>query len=393
MINENMNVHELLKAFNGDIMLADVSPIQTKILNALRLTEDFKRMYTEYLFTDYPDGVAMKQAVKAIKKYENLSAVDLEENKSLICDYLYARLVLGFLSWEFFSYGLEGKSIAECLEFMPNRNIFTYYGALNKDKQSNRTLDVKYATYQHFQAFFKREVIQVKDSSDKNMFFDFCSRHNRFIIKPVNLALGRGIRIVNGEDFDNSDTLFSDVLSSCTEKSSVVCEELINQHHSFSQIHPESVNSIRIFTYVNESDVSVVCAWLKAGQGSAVIDNGGAGGMVAAIDEKTGIVTTDAANENAQVFSVHPDTGFVFKGFQIPKWDELIDMAKEIALMLPDAHLVGWDCALSEDKGWQLIEGNKMGQIVVAQVATKRGMLKELTQKFEWDKHKKHIKI
>ena len=385
-----MNIPETLKALQGDIMLTDIGPIQTKLLNALRLTEDFKKMYTEYLLTNYPNGASVKQAVEAIKKYKNISDVDLEKNKSLICDFLYATLVLGFLPWEFFSYGLEEKNIEECLEFMPNRNIFTYYGALNKDKKSLRILGAKYATYQYFRPFFKRDIIRVKDNTDKNAFLDFSSRHNRFILKPSGQALGRGIRIINSEDFNNLDALFSDVLSSCTEKTSVVCEELINQHQSFSQIHPESVNSIRIFTYTNESDAVVVCAWLKAGQGNAVIDNGGAGGILAAIDEKTGVITTDAADEHARVFPVHPDTGFVFKGFQIPQWDELLAMTKKMALMLPGVPLIGWDCALSEDKGWQLIEGNEMGQIVIIQVATKRGMLKELTQKFEWDKHKKN---
>lgn len=122
------------------------------------------------------------------------------------------------------------------------------------------------------------------------------------------------------------------------------------------------------------------------------MDNGGTGGVLAAADIGTGTVYTDAADESGHVFPAHPDTGFVFKGFQIPRWEELKKMVLELAPALPGVPLIGWDAALSKNKGWQLIEGNECGMINLIQVPTKKGDRKQLEAAFEWDKHCKKLR-
>ena len=381
--------YDVNELYSGDIFIQDAGPIQTKIMNMFRLTEEFKQAYGEYLLTRYPDGASVKQAVAALKKHKGISDVDIVAYKGVIIDFIYATLVLGFLEWEFFCYELEGKSVAQCLEFMSNRSIFHYYGALNQDKESLRILGRKQETYRCFKPFFKRDLISVSSEKDKEQFFRFCERHPRFILKPSGAAMGRGIRMVKTEEYADINAVFADVLADCAGKNNVVCEELIRQHTSFAQIHPESVNTVRVFTYFNGSETRIVCAWLKAGIGSAVVDNGGAGGMLAAIDDKTGVVYTDAADEAGNVYAAHPDTGFVFNGFQVPMWNELVSIVSQMAPKLPGVPMIGWDLALSEEKGWQVIEGNEMGQIFLIQIPARRGMRKELTERFEWDKHKK----
>ena len=125
---------------------------------------------------------------------------------------------------------------------------------------------------------------------------------------------------------------------------------------------------------------------MKIGCGNSIVDNAGSGGMLTTVDNKTGTVITDACNENAVTFITHPDTGFKFKGFKIPRYNELIKLAKEVALQLPEVPLIGWDFALSENKGWQLIEGNEGGQIFAAQIPLKKGKKAEYEKAFEWKK-------
>ena len=375
--------------YSGDIIIQDPGPIQSKLMNLFRLTEEFKQVYGEYLISHYPEGASMKQAIAALKKYKNVEDVDINTYKGVIVDFLYATLVLGFVEWEFFCYGLEGKSVSECLEFMTNRSIFTYYGALNEDRDSTRVLGRKHETYRYFKPYYKRELISIRSPQDKARFVKFCKRHPQFILKPAGAAMGRGIRLIETAKYETLDAVFADILNDCIGKNSIVCEELIIQHESMAKIHPESVNTVRICSYYNGSDTNIVYAMLKAGRGTSIVDNGGAGGMLTSINFETGIIDSDAADEAGGVYTEHPDTGFVFRGFQIPYWSELIEMVKEIAPELPGVPMIGWDFALSEDKGWQLIEGNEMGQICTIQIPTKRGMRKELTERFEWDKHKK----
>lgn len=172
--------------------------------------------------------------------------------------------------------------------------------------------------------------------------------------------------------------------------SPIVCEELIVCEDSIKAVHPQSVNSVRIVTYlkINGEPTIALIPFLRAGLGDAVADNVSSGGVMAAIDIETGIVYTDASDKNGHVFPAHPDTGFVFKGFQIPQWEDLKKMVLEIAPQFPGVPLISWDAALSKDRGWQLIESNSCGEINLIQLATKTGIRKQLEADIEWDKRR-----
>ena len=105
-----------------------------------------------------------------------------------------------------------------------------------------------------------------------------------------------------------------------------------------------------------------------------MIDNGGAGGFLAAIDEATGKIVTPGKTEFGEVIEVHPDTDIPLVGFQIPKWDELLELVKELPTVLPEQKYVGWDLALSETRGWVLVEGNSGGQFVGPQISKGQGI-------------------
>lgn len=60
-------------------------------------------------------------------------------------------------------------------------------------------------------------------------------------------------------------------------------------------------------------------------------------------------------------YTYHPDTNIKLVGFQIPKWNEAVETAINLAKQVPDVRYVGWDLALTAD-GWVMIEGNEDGQ-------------------------------
>lgn len=362
---------------------------QRKILDQYRLMEIFRDIYGNYMLDRCPEGAA-RDAIAAVKRFKGVDEVDIGRWKDLIIDLMYSERILGFKPWEYFSYGFEDKSIAGRLEFIPQRNILTYYGKiLNTNREDFLKLHNKYLTYQMLTPYFKRDMCILQGDEQKEEFFEFCRRHPRFIIKPAGGGVGKRVEIVDREDYKNLEELIAALRAKKKPSSSIVCEELIVGEDSMRAIHPQSVNSVRFFTYVKTSgEPRFVCAWLKAGQGDAIVDNGTAGGVVAAIDIETGIVYTDAADEGSHVFPVHPDTGFVFKGFQIPRWEELKGMMLELAPAFPGTPLIGWDVALSKDRGWQVIEANSNGMINIIQIATKTGCRKQVEAAIEWDKHR-----
>lgn len=366
----------------GDFLLRDTSPMQSKVLDMFRLTDEFRQIYGSYLLDNYPKGIAVREAVEAIQKYCGVDLVDFQEHRDLIIDLIYTRNVLDFRMWEYFSYGLQSKTIRERLEFISNKETIHYYKVLNTKPMGN-----KWTTYVRFKEYYKRDVIRVRGEEDKPTLEAFSIRHDCFLIKTVGSSMGKGVRIIKTKDYANVDQLYAAIAAPKT----VLCEELIIQSKEFSQIHPASVNTVRVFTYFNGKKVNIVASFIRAGRGNLIVDNGGAGGMLASVDIETGTVITDAADEMGYQYATHPDTGFVFKGFQIPQWEELIAMLKNMAPQWPEVPLVGWDIALSEEKGWQIIEGNQMGQLCLLQVPTKTGMRKEITERFEWEKHKEAL--
>lgn len=370
---------------NNNVNFPQIKQVQLSLLNAYRLTDEYRQAYGEYLIAKYPNGLGVTSGIEAIKKFKNVENVDMKKDRALLIDLLYSIYVLGFTKYEYFCYGFENKTISERLKFMSNSDIFHYYGILNEGSDDRKILGNKYFTYEKFKDFFKRDLIKLDFKNDQKMFFDFCKKHPKFIVKPIGGAMGRKIEIIDTNNYNSLEDAYKYLTKF---KTKIVCEELIIQHPALGQFHENSVNSIRFFTYFNGKESKVVCAWFKIGQGNAIVDNGGSGGIVAAIDKETGVVISDGGDENANSYVTHPNSGIKFKGFKIDKWQELIDMALKIAEQLPGVPLVGWDFALSKDKGWQLIEGNEQGQIFVIQIGLKEGCKEEFEEAFEWEKWK-----
>lgn len=374
-------------SFVRDYLLPDLTPLQKNILDSYRVSDFFRKDYGGYMVENYPNGESVRTAIRQIKKFTGEDAT-VETHRDLIADMIYTKYVLGFAYWEYFVYGLEDKTPQERTEFMPQNMNMSYYKKINDSYPGCRLLNNKYMAYEKFKPYYKREVIKLGSMDQHEEFNSFCHRHARFIAKPLSASVGTGVQLVDSREYPSADVLFAKLVKEYVEdnKTEFLCEELIICTPSLSGIHPESVNSLRIFTYYNDVEVKLLCAWLKAGRGTAVIDNGTAGGMLAAIDCETGIVTTPARDELNNTFEKHPDTGFVFPGFQIEAWEEAVAMVKEMALLLPSVRCIGWDIVLSADRGWQVIEGNAHGMFNVLQVATKKGMRREFLNIIEWDK-------
>ena len=94
------------------------------------------------------------------------------------------------------------------------------------------------------------------------------------------------------------------------------------------------------------------------------------------------MINTDGVKENGERVELHPDSGIRFKGYQIPRWEELLDFATELALRLPSFRYVGWDVVLTP-KGWCVMEGNHAGQLM-GQMLYQKGLRREFEEAIGW---------
>ena len=116
-------------------------------------------------------------------------------------------------------------------------------------------------------------------------------------------------------------------------------------------------------TFRTRDEAAILGAVFRIGRGDSVVDNAGSGGMIAEINPETGLVIGDAITEAGEKFASHPDSGTRIEGAALPKWEELLELSKTLASMLPDQKYVGWDLALT-DQGWVMVEANSRAQFI-----------------------------
>lgn len=237
-----------------------------------------------------------------------------------------------------------------------------------------RQLEDKYAFYSFNKKYFKRNILKIDKVSEYEQFSNFVHTNKNFIMKPLSGQCGEGISIYK-EVNSNLDQLFSKFKSI---SGGVVLETLVVQSKIMAIWNETSVNTVRIPSFRTRKGIYVLQPFLRTGRYGSCVDNGGSGGIFAVIDDKTGIVITDGCNERRQHFIEHPDSHVIYRGWQVPNWDELMSLVKEIHSNLPsDFYYVGFDFAFT-DYGWVLIEGN-WGQFV-GQYCNQQGVRKEFTK-------------
>ena len=370
-------------------LLCAPASVQNYILDRYRLTDGFKSEYIDHMLHTPENENVVMQALSAIDKYLGTSGANLVTHDGMAGDMIYARYVLGFYYNEYFAYGLGHLSTERRLGFIPEMRRTVYTSVLNPSAQENNKLSQKPVFAGLAREFFKRDSVSVKANADFERFRMFALRHPKFFAKPCWGSLGQGAHIVDTTGFSNRQLrLMFNRLKSV--KHGTFCEELIASDSRMAAFHPASVNTMRIVTYLGlDGKARIIGGCIRTGMGGAVVDNTAAGGLYAAVDPTNGLIHTDAVDKVGRGYTTHPETGFVFKGFQTPEWDGLVDVVSRCAELFSRVRLIGWDLALSATRGWQMIEGNCVAHFTSTQACTKRGMRDEFEQAIEWDLNRK----
>ncbi|MBQ3704980.1 MAG: hypothetical protein II888_00855 [Clostridia bacterium] len=238
-------------------------------------------------------------------------------------------------------------------------------------EKSRELFDQKDQTYEHFQKYYKRKALKVtgEGGTDRKNYISFIESHEEFMVKALNKGCGQGIYKVRKPDISfNEENLYEKIKND----GGALLEEVIEQAPDLSSFHPESVNTIRIATLNNKGTISLLFAFIRIGREKSVVDNGGAGGIIASIDLETGIIDTYGITEDMNEYLFHPDTGKQIAGYRIPRWKEAVDLAIELAGELPEHPCVGWDLALTRE-GWVMVEGNRRTMLVGPQLTRHKG--------------------
>ena len=138
----------------------------------------------------------------------------------------------------------------------------------------------------------------------------------------------------------------------------IAVQGLVVQHEKIAQLNSSSVNTLRILTLLDkEGHVKVYSSILRVGGGMARVDNFCSGGMAVGIDDE-GKLREFGYYLNGDKVDRHPLSGVVYKGYEIPSFEEAKDLVCRAHICVPHFRMVSWDVAIQSDGTPTLIEAN-----------------------------------
>lgn len=305
------------------------------------------------------------------EEYADKALVAKVKNHMFHC-YRLAKLKPG----EYFQYNLRHKSDEEIKSYISDSSMMELLSKTGARKLHNVELNEKCNFYKIASPWFKRKVVTIESRDDYMSFLNLVRDLGKVIVKPASVGCGDGIFLLEYSNDSDIKNVFDEMMS---KGHSYIVEELIQQGEEMASWNPSSVNTVRINTFKNKKGVFEHICFMRVGRSGSFVDNGGKGGIFTCIDSKTGKIDTDGYGENQYIYTAHPDSNIVFKGWQIPNWDELLNLAKDLHRdVFPKHPYIGWDFAQSKD-GWVLVEGN-WGQFVCQQTCYDRGIKQEIVQ-------------
>ena len=342
------------------------SPLEHCLGEKADKSELWKRLYILYyqLFDNKYYKVGVQMAKDAISLHSD-DFIGCKE-KVLVRDMLYCLHRFGYSFKDYCVYGFVNKTLKCRLSFVSDKLRYHYCDILNAPNILHLMTD-KYECYQLYKEFFKRDVLGCYDKTDFEPFSVFVGRHDRFILKPMEEHSGHGVRICSVKDADKRQ-FFYDML----KKGAFVVEELIEQGDEMAVVHPSSVNTLRVVTFVIGNKVDIIGGAWRIGVGNAVVDNAGVGGIYANIDFKNGIVETCAVDFKGKHFNIHPDSKVQIVGYKFPEWDKALSLIRRMATKVKGTTLIAWDIAYSKN-GWVMVEANDNGAWRVIQSNSSEG--------------------
>ena len=292
-----------------------------------------------------------------------------------IRDRLYFdRIGRGFLPEEIVCYELFDKPAREKALFMSSRDTSSATLRMN-DLRDIDTFNNKGMTYRRFGKYYHRDAIYLSSQGDLDDYLRFIQKHPVYVKKAVFEAMGRSVELIDTTAHSDPRALFNEMLKAGPH----LIEEQVKQSDDIARLNASSVNTIRCITFNTKSGIADPYYFMKIGRAGSFVDNGGAGGILVGIDNETGKLNTDGFDEHNHRYPAHPDSGVVFKGYQLPEWDNMKRICKEMSASIPSVKFIGWDLAHTND-GWVVIEGNGCSQLIGPQTVFKRGIKKEVAE-------------
>ncbi|HWR94470.1 MAG TPA: sugar-transfer associated ATP-grasp domain-containing protein [Flavobacterium sp.] len=173
--------------------------------------------------------------------------------------------------------------------------------------------------------------------------------HEEVFIKLDNSSQGRGIFIINRQNFN---------LQEFSNLGDFVVQAPIKQADWFNEIIKGSVATLRLTTVkASGNSAQKRAAYLRVGQlGGSFIASAKA--LKIPVIDDNGKLGEFATGPDWRRYSIHPDTGFKFDGQIIPYFKEAVRVCEKLHNNIPYFTIIGWDVAVTDSGTIKIMEWN-----------------------------------
>lgn len=307
---------------------------------------DQKRLRLRYL-VDRARRVNPTQLFQLARQVKRVSRAPLPV---IVADMLWCSVKYEMGFRDYVVWDIRLLNARERATWMTHPKAFRLNSTLN-GRDSRAILGDKARFLHDFADYTRRAWIDAATATPDEL-TAFLASHPRVIAKPANGEGGAGISIYESADIADAEAWRAELV----ERDQTLVEEVVRQHEAMSTLYPDSVNTVRMITYLDPGDtLHVIASVLRIGNGS-VIDNFASGGMFTLLDDD-GVALYAAVDKQSNIYPRHPVTGTAIAGFHVPFYPEVVAMIDDAARRLPTVPYVGWDIAITPD-GPALIEAN-----------------------------------
>ena len=246
--------------------------------------------------------------------------------------------------------------------------LINYYTKLNGTPFIEE-LATKSSAYEIYKDFYKRDFVTIKSKDDKNVFYDFLKKHHKVVLKSDDNYSGHGFKYIDEKaDFD--------VL--LRELNIFNLEELIIQDEGMAYFDESSLNTLRVQTINANNTCDILFILLSYGKDGLNADNLNSRGNGLLVDLNNGITYSRNARSSRDKYSNKQVVGI-----KIPRFDELKDIALQLAKVLNKYKVISFDLALDKNKGWVLVEASGFGEVTINEPALMLNDLERIVEKYD----------
>lgn len=279
------------------------------------------------------------------------------------------------------SYGLDIKNFHDPKDYLPYREFKLSREGAHYNTPSGRHYDSKILLRDKyiFSCYLESALgngvvpktlgvledgcVEEFETKKKVSLEDFISNHPRFFCKLIDGECADSVLLIQsseGKIWNGQDEISLGKIKKAVSGGRYILQNVVEQHELVNKINPSCINTIRIITIRGKSGaINVFAASMRIGVSKdSFVDNRAAGGMAVGITEegklkKYGFQHVEFGGKSEK----HPVTGTVFEGYQLPYWNEVVDLVTKAHGCFRGIQSIGWDVAITPI-GPILIEGN-----------------------------------